>query len=143
LVQYCPYAPRGVYFDDTSLGVADGEFDPKKFKPITSIPDENLRALENYGRHLYRNTDYALLGPPRTIASTVASVITGCGAIICPCVSAELNRAAMTMSAVFIARNLRLTARKLNDHFWHNGKALRLSRELLELGKSLVMQWDG
>ena len=52
----------GFYFDDTSFGVADGEFDPRKFKPITSIPDESLRALEDYGRHLYRNTDYALLG---------------------------------------------------------------------------------
>jgi uroporphyrinogen decarboxylase len=52
----------GFYFDDTSFGTADGEFDPGKFQPIASIPDENLRALENYGRHLHKNTDYALLG---------------------------------------------------------------------------------
>ena len=52
----------GFYFDDTAFGIAEGEFDPGKFKPITTIPDEHLRQLENYGRHLYNNTEYALLG---------------------------------------------------------------------------------
>lgn len=53
---------NGFYFDDTSFGIAEGEYDPKKFKPIATIPDENLRKLEEYGRCLYENTNYALLG---------------------------------------------------------------------------------
>jgi uroporphyrinogen decarboxylase len=53
---------NGFYFDDTSFGIAQGEFDPRKFRPIATIPDENLRKLESYGRHLYENTEYALLG---------------------------------------------------------------------------------
>jgi uroporphyrinogen decarboxylase len=52
----------GFYFDDTSFGICDREFDPKEFEPVTTIPDEHLRILEDYGRHLYESTDYALLG---------------------------------------------------------------------------------
>lgn len=52
----------GFYFDDTSFGVENGEFDPTRFKPITTISDEHLRKLEDYGRRLYNGTEYALLG---------------------------------------------------------------------------------
>ncbi|MCX5642168.1 MAG: methyltransferase [Candidatus Omnitrophica bacterium] len=55
--------PRGgFYFDDTSFDKETGEFNPKNFDPINTISDENLRALADYGKHLYQNTDYAVLG---------------------------------------------------------------------------------
>ncbi|MCE5310284.1 MAG: hypothetical protein LLG20_21830 [Acidobacteriales bacterium] len=52
----------GAFFDDTQFGVCDREFDPSEFAPVTTIPDEQLRILEDYGRQLYEGTDYALLG---------------------------------------------------------------------------------
>jgi hypothetical protein len=54
--------PRdGYYFDDISFNKG-GRIDPKKFRPVSDIRDEHLRMLAEYGRSLYRNTDYAILG---------------------------------------------------------------------------------
>ena len=54
--------PRGgYYFDDVSFNRGD-QIDPQKFRPVSDIPDEHLAVLSEYGRALYRNTDYALLG---------------------------------------------------------------------------------
>ena len=55
--------PRnGFYFDDSSFDRVTGKIDPKDFVPIGTIPEEHLRALSDYGKHLYKNTDYAILG---------------------------------------------------------------------------------
>ncbi len=51
----------GYYFDDMSFNRGDS-IDPKKFRPIADISDEHLKLLSNYGRSLYKNTDYAILG---------------------------------------------------------------------------------
>ena len=51
----------GYYFDDTSFNKGD-RIDPQKFRPISDIPDEHLNILSQYGRSLYQNTDYAILG---------------------------------------------------------------------------------
>ena len=51
----------GYYFDD--LAFNRGEcIDPKKFRPIADISDEHLALLQQHGRALYRDTDYAILG---------------------------------------------------------------------------------
>ena len=51
----------GYYFDDLSFNQGD-RIDPKKFLPIADISDEHLALLRDYGRSLYRNTNYAILG---------------------------------------------------------------------------------
>ncbi|MBM3888291.1 MAG: hypothetical protein FJ388_04100, partial [Verrucomicrobia bacterium] len=51
----------GHYFDDTSFNRGD-RIDPQKFRPVSDISDEHLALLRDYGRALYRNTDYAILG---------------------------------------------------------------------------------
>ena len=38
------------------------ESTPQQFRPISDIPDEHLKILSQYGRSLYNNTDYAILG---------------------------------------------------------------------------------
>ena len=52
---------NGYYFDDMSFNRGD-RIDPQKFRPVSDIPDEHLKILSEYGRSLYRNTDYAILG---------------------------------------------------------------------------------
>jgi hypothetical protein len=52
---------NGYYFDDTSFNRGD-RIDPAKFRPISDIPDAHLDILGRYGRSLYENTDYAILG---------------------------------------------------------------------------------
>ena len=52
---------NGYYFDDKSFN-RGGPLDPQKFRPIRDIPDEHLKLLGRYGRSLYENTDYAILG---------------------------------------------------------------------------------
>ena len=52
---------NGFYFDDLGFNKGEG-IDPKKFKPACTIPDEHLKIFARYGKHLYDNTDYALLG---------------------------------------------------------------------------------
>jgi hypothetical protein len=51
----------GYYFDDTSFNRGE-RIDPKKFRPVSDIPDEHLKILAEYARSLYHNTDYAILG---------------------------------------------------------------------------------
>ena len=51
----------GYYFDDISFNKGD-RIDPKKFQPVSDIPDAHLNVLSRYGRSLYENTDYAILG---------------------------------------------------------------------------------
>ncbi|HEY3324597.1 MAG TPA: uroporphyrinogen decarboxylase family protein [Planctomycetota bacterium] len=51
----------GHYFDDMSFNIGE-QIDPKKFRPVLSIPDEHLRLLSDYSKSLHRNTDYAILG---------------------------------------------------------------------------------
>jgi len=51
----------GYYFDDLSFNRGD-RIDPQKFRPVADIPDEHLALLAEYGRSLYRNTEYAILG---------------------------------------------------------------------------------
>ena len=51
----------GYYFDDVSFNRGE-RIDPQKFRPVSDIPDEHLTLLQEYGRALYHNTDYALLG---------------------------------------------------------------------------------
>jgi hypothetical protein len=51
----------GYYFDDVSFNRGD-RIDPQKFRPVSDIPDEQLALLGDYGRSLYHNTEYAILG---------------------------------------------------------------------------------
>ena len=52
---------NGYYFDDMSFN-RGARIDPGKFLPLSDIPDEHLNILAQYGRSLYENTDYAILG---------------------------------------------------------------------------------
>ena len=59
-----PYArmPKdGFYFDFIKPTMA-GRIDPDAFRPSGTIPDEQLEQLARYARHLYENTDKAILG---------------------------------------------------------------------------------
>ena len=52
---------NGFYFDDVSFNKT-GRIETKNFRVISDVPDENLSILSRYGRSLYQNTDYAILG---------------------------------------------------------------------------------
>jgi uroporphyrinogen decarboxylase len=52
---------NGHYFDDVSFNQG-ARIDPQEFRPVSDIPDEHLEILGQYGRSLYQNTDYAILG---------------------------------------------------------------------------------
>lgn len=52
---------NGYYFDDLSFNQGE-RIDPREFRPVSDIADEHLAALSEYGRSLYHNTDYAILG---------------------------------------------------------------------------------
>jgi hypothetical protein len=52
---------NGYYFDDMSFNKS-GRIDTKNFRLVSDIPDERLNVLRDYGRSLYENTDYAVLG---------------------------------------------------------------------------------
>jgi uroporphyrinogen-III decarboxylase len=55
--------PReGYYFDDVAFDKSNITFDPAAFQPIIGFSDTHLRALEQRGRSLYDDTEYALLG---------------------------------------------------------------------------------
>lgn len=55
--------PRaGYYFDDISYNRPGARIDPEAFKPADGFTDEQLRALQERGKFLYENTEYALLG---------------------------------------------------------------------------------
>lgn len=54
--------PRGgYYFDDQSFDRGEG-IDPTKFKPLDDIADEDLELMARYGKQMYEETDYAMLG---------------------------------------------------------------------------------
>ena len=52
----------GYYFDFLTPTMADHKIDPDLFRPSSVVPDEQLRALEEHTKHLYEETDYAILG---------------------------------------------------------------------------------
>jgi len=52
----------GFYFDDISFNKTGKKFNPSDFRPSSTIPDEHLDSVSRYGRYLYQNTDYGLLG---------------------------------------------------------------------------------
>jgi hypothetical protein len=55
--------PRdGHYFDDVTFNSPGAKLDPRAFRPVDSVPDKELRGLENLSRRLYEGTEYALLG---------------------------------------------------------------------------------
>jgi hypothetical protein len=51
----------GYYFDDLSFNRGD-RIDPRKFRPVSDIPDEHLALLADTRRRLYDDTEYAILG---------------------------------------------------------------------------------
>jgi uroporphyrinogen decarboxylase len=53
---------QGYYFDDIAFNAAGGTIDPAAFAPVTGFSDAHLRAMERRAKHLYDNTEYALLG---------------------------------------------------------------------------------
>ena len=52
---------NGYYFDDKSFNRGE-RIDPREFRPVDDISDEHLAILARYGRSLYDDTDYAILG---------------------------------------------------------------------------------
>jgi uroporphyrinogen decarboxylase len=52
---------NGYYFDDISFN-REQDIDPANFKPISDIPDEVLKQIDEYSSRLWNETDYALLG---------------------------------------------------------------------------------
>jgi hypothetical protein len=70
--------PRGgFYFDDTGFDKGSCKFDPREFNPTTVIPDECLKILASYGKHLYEETEYAILGWGSGVCFLGLSLITG------------------------------------------------------------------
>ena len=59
-----PYArmPKDGYYFDFLRPTMSGCIDPDAFHPRATIPDEELRLLEERSRHLYEDTDKAILG---------------------------------------------------------------------------------
>ena len=60
-----PYArmPKdGFYFDFIRSTMSGRRIDPNAFRPRRTVPDEDLRLLEQRARDLYENTDKAILG---------------------------------------------------------------------------------
>jgi uroporphyrinogen-III decarboxylase len=51
----------GYYFDDTSFN-RGSKIDPKIFRPVDDVPDEDLETFSRCSRSLYEETDYAILG---------------------------------------------------------------------------------
>jgi uroporphyrinogen-III decarboxylase len=52
----------GLYFDFLSSTMSSKKIDPKAFQPHDTIPDEELRSIEEHAKFLYENTDKAILG---------------------------------------------------------------------------------
>lgn len=69
---------NGFYFDDTSFDKGTGEFNPKNFNPINTISDKNLRVLADYGKHLYKNIDYAMKETCHEMMDRAAEAFIGC-----------------------------------------------------------------
>ncbi|MGQ9555022.1 MAG: uroporphyrinogen decarboxylase family protein [Anaerolineae bacterium] len=54
--------PKDGYYFDFLRPTMSGHIDPDAFRPRDTIPDEELRLLEERSRHLYEDTDKAILG---------------------------------------------------------------------------------
>ncbi len=54
--------PKDGYYFDFMRPTMAGQIDPDKFQPRQTVPEEELRSLETLGKHLYNNTDKAILG---------------------------------------------------------------------------------
>ncbi|MDP6438812.1 MAG: uroporphyrinogen decarboxylase family protein [Candidatus Brocadiia bacterium] len=60
-----PYARmpgNGFYFDFLRTTMSRRRIDPDAFQPSRTVPEEELELLAQHARHLYENTDKALLG---------------------------------------------------------------------------------
>ena len=53
---------NGYYFDFIRPTMARNRIDPDAFQPSDTVPEEELRAFEDHGRHFFESTDKALLG---------------------------------------------------------------------------------
>ncbi|MCX7591537.1 MAG: hypothetical protein N2255_07915 [Kiritimatiellae bacterium] len=51
----------GYYFDDISFNRGE-PIDPKRFRPVDDVPDEQLDIFASYARELFEATEYAILG---------------------------------------------------------------------------------
>ena len=54
--------PKDGYYFDFRRPTMAGRIDPDKFQPREVVADEELQALQTLGKHLYENTDKAILG---------------------------------------------------------------------------------
>jgi len=52
----------GYYFDAISATMSGRRIDPKAFRPLATVPDEELEQVAACARDLFENTDKALLG---------------------------------------------------------------------------------
>ncbi|MHB1356799.1 MAG: uroporphyrinogen decarboxylase family protein [Anaerolineae bacterium] len=52
----------GYYFDFIRPTMSSLRIDPAAFKPPSTVPEEDLRALEEHAEYLYTHTDKAILG---------------------------------------------------------------------------------
>ncbi len=52
----------GFYFDFIRPTMSGRRIEPDAFQPPTTVPDEQLRAIEQRAKYLYENTDKAILG---------------------------------------------------------------------------------
>ena len=59
-----PYAhmPKDGYYFDFIRPTMAGEIDPGKFRPRDTVSDKELQVLQTLAKHLYQNTDKAILG---------------------------------------------------------------------------------
>jgi uroporphyrinogen-III decarboxylase len=67
----------GYYFDFVNPAAGSFDFDPGSFNPVRTVSDEVLRAMETRGRHLFENTDKALLGWGSSITLIGLSALLG------------------------------------------------------------------
>jgi uroporphyrinogen decarboxylase len=68
---------NGFYFDFVRPTMASNSIDPDLFQPSNTVSDERLEAIARHGRHLYENTDKALLGWGACISTIGLSALLG------------------------------------------------------------------
>ena len=59
---YARMPKDGFYFDFIRPTMASSRIDPAKYKPASTVGDEELKAFESRAKFLYENTDKAILG---------------------------------------------------------------------------------
>lgn len=59
---YARIPKDGLYFDFIRTTMSANKIDPNAFHPRDTIPDQELRDLEEHAKFLYQNTDKAILG---------------------------------------------------------------------------------